>query len=221
MLAKALAKESGANFINMHVSTLTEKWYGESQKLVNALFTLAKKLQPAIIFIDEIDSFLRERKSNDHEATSMMKAEFMSLWDGLTSHDMRVVVLGATNRPNDIDKAILRRMPKRFHIKLPDPSQRERVLRMLLSQVDLDEEFDLKSVVSGTHGYSGSDLKELCRNAAMVPVRESIRKLEGKFDDLQADSFKVRPLRTSDFFEPMSGAHHGIDGTLTGLVDLD
>ena len=82
MTAKALAKESGATFINLHVSTMTDKWFGESQKLVNAVFSLAKKLQPTIIFIDEIDCFLRKRNSNDHEATSMMKAEFMTLWDG-------------------------------------------------------------------------------------------------------------------------------------------
>jgi SpoVK/Ycf46/Vps4 family AAA+-type ATPase len=85
MLAKALAKESGATFINIHVSTLTEKWFGESQKLVNALFSLAKKLEPSIIFIDEIDSFLRERQSNDHETTSMMKAEFLGYIESVDS----------------------------------------------------------------------------------------------------------------------------------------
>lgn len=78
MLAKALARESGATFINMHISTLTNKWFGESNRLVAALFSLARKLQPAIIFIDEIDSFLRERSSGDHEVTGMMKAEFMT-----------------------------------------------------------------------------------------------------------------------------------------------
>ena len=88
MLAKALAKESGATFINLHVSTLTEKYFGESQKLVHALFSLAQKLAPTIIFIDEIDSFLRERSRGDHEATGMMKAEFMSLWDGLAGQEL-------------------------------------------------------------------------------------------------------------------------------------
>lgn len=78
MLAKALAKESGATFINMHVSTLTNKWFGESNKLVAALFSLARKLQPSIVFIDEIDSFMRERQGGDHEVTGMMKAEFMT-----------------------------------------------------------------------------------------------------------------------------------------------
>lgn len=78
MLAKAMAKESGAAFINMHVSTMTNKWFGESNKLVSALFSLARRLQPAIIFIDEIDSFMSTRSQGDHEVTAMMKAEFMS-----------------------------------------------------------------------------------------------------------------------------------------------
>ena len=77
MLAKALACESGATFINLHVSTLTDKWYGESNKLVAAVFSIARKLQPCIIFIDEIDAFLKERRSSDHEVTGLMKAEFM------------------------------------------------------------------------------------------------------------------------------------------------
>jgi SpoVK/Ycf46/Vps4 family AAA+-type ATPase len=78
MLAKALAKESGATFINIAASVLTNKWFGESNKLVAGLFGLARKAQPSIIFIDEIDSFLRERSKGDHEATAMMKAEFMT-----------------------------------------------------------------------------------------------------------------------------------------------
>ena len=78
MLAKALAKESGATFINVAISVLTNKWFGESNKLVAGLFSLAQKAQPCIIFIDEIDSFLRERTKGDHEATAMMKAEFMT-----------------------------------------------------------------------------------------------------------------------------------------------
>jgi len=148
MLAKALAKESGATFINIAASVLTNKWYGESNKLVAGLFSLARKAQPSIIFIDEIDSFLRERTKGDHEVTGMMKAEFMTcvlifsgcsmssfletrLWDGLLSGTDRILVLGATNRPNDIDSAILRRMPKRFGIGLPDMEQRTKILTLV------------------------------------------------------------------------------------------
>ncbi|KAK9762122.1 mitochondrial dynamin GTPase Msp1 [Basidiobolus ranarum] len=207
MLAKALAHESGATFINMHVSTLTDKWFGESNKLVAALFSLAKKLQPAIIFIDEIDSFLRERKSNDHEVTSMMKAEFMSLWDGLTTkEDSRIIILGATNRPNDIDSAILRRMPKRFSIKPPNDDQRRDILNIMLKDIKLDKDFDIDNLIRYTIGFSGSELKELCRNAAMVPIREFMRTMQKQsFDPSTLDvaniqDLDVRPLCTSDFF---------------------
>lgn len=132
MMAKALAKESGATFINLPVSTLTDKWFGESNKLVAATFSLARKLQPAVIFIDEIDALMRERSRNDHEVTTMMKSEFMSLWDGLTTgSDSRVMVLGATNRPTDIDAAIMRRMPKRFAVGLPDATQRRKILSLV------------------------------------------------------------------------------------------
>lgn len=214
MLAKALAKESGATFINMHVSTLTNKWFGESNKLVAALFGLARKLQPTIVFIDEIDSFLRERASGDHEAMAMMKAEFMTLWDGLTSSNDRILVLGATNRPADIDAAILRRMPKRYAVGLPDPAQRKKILAIMLSNVPCNSSFNLDEIVRKTEGYSGSDLKELCRNAAMVPVREVLRSQSGRESverarinskagntDANNLAMTVRPLKNSDFFQ--------------------
>ncbi|KAG0262131.1 hypothetical protein BGZ95_004083 [Linnemannia exigua] len=206
MLAKALAKESGATFINMHVSTLTDKWFGESNKLVAALFSLAHKMQPAIIFIDEIDSFLRERRSNDHEITSMMKAEFMSMWDGLTTgEDTRIIVLGATNRPNDIDSAILRRMPKRFAIKLPSEEQRMNILKLMLAKTKIDPNFDFRKLVQKTAGFSGSDLKEACRNASMLPLREYLRgkgsDTKGALDGVVLDREEVRALRLSDFFQ--------------------
>lgn len=214
MLAKALAKESGATFINIHVSTLTDKYYGESNKLVSAVFTLAKKLQPAIVFIDEIDSFLRERRSNDHETTGMMKAEFMTLWDGLTTgEDCRIVILGATNRPTDIDSAILRRMPKRFAVRLPSEAQRRSILELLLKDIDLANDFNMSELVQRTAGLSGSDLKELCRNAAMIPIREYVRSIQPLHSDGDASkdlldvdlkNINTRPLVLSDFYESAS-----------------
>ncbi|XP_041793205.1 outer mitochondrial transmembrane helix translocase isoform X1 [Chelmon rostratus] len=134
MIAKATAKASGCKFINLQASTLTDMWYGESQKLTAAVFSLAVKIQPCIVFIDEIESFLRNRSSLDHEATAMMKAQFMSLWDGLdTSSTTQVMVMGATNRPQDVDPAILRRMPTTFHVGLPNTRQRQDILRLILA----------------------------------------------------------------------------------------
>ncbi|XP_053709520.1 outer mitochondrial transmembrane helix translocase [Synchiropus splendidus] len=194
LIAKATAKEAGFRFINLQPSTLTDKWYGESQKLTNAVFSLAVKLQPSIIFIDEIDSFLRSRSSTDHEATAMMKAQFMSLWDGLdTDHYCQVIVMGATNRPQDLDSAILRRMPTRFHINQPGLRQREEILKLILEDENVDSSVDLSYVAKETEGFSGSDLREMCRDAALLCVRD--------FVHMQEDSpleESVRPLCQSD-----------------------
>jgi len=204
MLAKALAKESGATFINIAASVLTNKWYGESNKLVAGLFSLARKCQPSIIFIDEIDSFLRERAKDDHEVTGMMKAEFMTLWDGLLSASDRILVLGATNRPNDLDSAILRRMPKRFAVGLPDADQRFKILTLMLKDTPLEPNFPMRLLAQRSVGMSGSDLRELCRNAAMLPVREYVRETSSDQEALakgQLEGFNLRPLRFVDFFE--------------------
>jgi len=214
MLAKALAKESGATFINIAASVLTNKWFGESNKLVAALFKLARKTQPSIIFIDEIDSFLRERSSGDHEVTGMMKAEFMTQWDGLLSSTDRILVLGATNRPNDIDSAILRRMPKRYAVSLPNVEQRLNILSLILQETPLAPDFSTATLAELSSGQSGSDLREMCRNAAMVPVREFVRKTNGDKGLLelgQLEGFHLRPLTLDDFF-PQNQSDAGTTG---------
>ncbi|CAL3969919.1 hypothetical protein PZA11_007532 [Diplocarpon coronariae] len=212
MLAKALAHESGACFINLHISTLTEKWYGDSNKLVRAVFSLARKLQPTIVFIDEIDAVLGQRRSGEHEASGMVKAEFMTLWDGLTSSNeaglpARIMILGATNRIQDIDEAILRRMPKKFPVSLPSNSQRRRILNLILKDTKTDpEHFDVEYLTRVMAGMSGSDIKEACRDAAMVPVREFIKKQRERGVAMSGvRSENVRGVRTEDFFGRKGG----------------
>ncbi len=110
-----------------------DKWYGESQKLIEAVFSLARKLQPTIIFIDEIDSFLRERSLHDSESAAIVKGQFLSLWDGFLSDDApKVIVLGATNRPAEVDQAIRRRMPRAIFIGLPSETQRAAIFKAVL-----------------------------------------------------------------------------------------
>ncbi|XP_063324912.1 outer mitochondrial transmembrane helix translocase-like [Pelmatolapia mariae] len=192
LIAKATAKEAGFAFINLKPSTLTDKWYGESQKLTAAVFSLASKLGPTIIFIDEIDSFLRNRSSRDHEVTAMMKAQFMSLWDGLeTDHQCQVIIMGATNRPEDIDPAILRRMPTKIHIKLPNFEQREQILRLILENEMVDPLINLSHIAGETEGFSGSDLKEICREAALLCVQDIIHS-----DTLS--NVRIRPISQND-----------------------
>ena len=212
MLAKALAHESSATFINLHISTLTEKWYGDSNKIVNAVFSLARKLQPSIVFIDEIDAVLGTRRSGEHEASGMVKAEFMTHWDGLTSANTagraeRILILGATNRMQDIDEAILRRLPKKFPVSLPTAPQRLRILGLILKDTKIDKaHFDLEYLVRVMAGMSGSDIKEACRDAAMVPVREFIRQKKASGARMDAvNPNDVRGLRTTDFFGSAGG----------------
>ncbi|XP_047992015.1 outer mitochondrial transmembrane helix translocase isoform X1 [Leguminivora glycinivorella] len=176
LIAKATAKEANMSFINLDVSLLTDKWYGETQKLAAAVFSLAVKLQPCIVFIDEIESFLRTRTQHDHEATAMMKTQFMSLWDGLiTDNNCTVIIMGATNRPQDLDKAIQRRMPAAFHVPMPNESQRETILKLILRDEPVAPSIDFRRLAAATEGFSGSDLHELCRQAAVYRVRDLAR----------------------------------------------
>ena len=202
MIAKATAKEAGARFINLDSSTLTDKWYGESQKLARAVFTLAQKIQPCIIFIDEIDSLLRSRNSNDHEATAMIKAQFMQLWDGLsTEKDCTVLVMGATNRPKDVDRAILRRMPATFHIGLPDIHQRKCILMNILRIESVGDDIDYNRLANLTEDFSGSDLRELCRTGSIYRIRDLVNASEENKTDEEDE--KLRPIIMDDLLRAL------------------
>ncbi|KAF2928484.1 uncharacterized protein [Oryza sativa Japonica Group] len=216
MLAKAIAKESGAVFINVRISNLMSKWFGDAQKLVSAVFSLAHKLQPAIIFIDEVDSFLGQRRTTDHEAMTNMKTEFMSLWDGFTTdQNARVMVLAATNRPSELDEAILRRFTQIFEIGIPVQSERSKILRVVLKGENVEPNINYDYIAGLCEGFTGSDILELCKQAAFYPIREL---LNNEKDGRKAD--KPRPLRQSDLEKALSTSRKGkraANGTSTGL----
>ncbi|KAK9075367.1 hypothetical protein SSX86_003690 [Deinandra increscens subsp. villosa] len=181
MLAKAIANEAGASFINVSMSTITSKWFGEDEKNVRALFSLAAKVSPTIIFVDEVDSMLGQRtRVGEHEAMRKIKNEFMSHWDGLlTKPGERILVLAATNRPFDLDEAIIRRFERRIMVGLPSVENRETILKTLLAKEKV-EDLDFKELAVMTEGYSGSDLKNLCVTAAYRPVRELMQQEKQK-----------------------------------------
>lgn len=182
MLAKAVATEAGANFMNVSLSSVASKWFGEGEKFVKAVFSLARKIAPSVIFIDEVDSMLGKRgeKRTEHEATRKMKNEFMSAWDGLRTRDSeRVLVLGATNRPFDLDDAVLRRLPRRLLVDLPDAANRAKILRIITRDEELGPDVDLEALAALLQGYSGSDLRNLCIAAAYNPIREHLKAEKG------------------------------------------
>ncbi|CBK24165.2 uncharacterized protein [Blastocystis hominis] len=196
MLAKAVATESNAFFFSVSSSTLTSKWVGESEKIVRALFRVAYRNQPSILFIDEIDSILTARSENENESSRRLKTEFMVQLDGAsTTGEERVLIMGATNRPFELDDAVIRRMARRVYIPLPDKGTRFELFKILLKgqKVKLDKE-DVKVILDRSEHYSGSDIKSLCKEAAMGPIRE--------VDDLmQVDAGKIRPIQRQDFLE--------------------
>ncbi|XP_021821405.1 uncharacterized protein LOC110762964 isoform X3 [Prunus avium] len=210
MLAKAVATEAGANFINISMSSITSKWFGEGEKYVKAVFSLASKIAPSVVFVDEVDSMLGRRENpGEHEAMRKMKNEFMVNWDGLrTKEAERVLVLAATNRPFDLDEAVIRRLPRRLMVNLPDAPNRAKILKVILAKEDLSPSIDFDAIASMTDGYSGSDLKNLCVTAAHRPIKEILEKekkehavavAEGKPAPALSGSADIRSLNMDDF----------------------
>ncbi|XP_050936082.1 uncharacterized protein LOC103484405 isoform X13 [Cucumis melo] len=206
MLAKAVATEAGANFINISMSSITSKWFGEGEKYVKAVFSLASKIAPSVVFVDEVDSMLGRRENpGEHEAMRKMKNEFMVNWDGLRTKDTeRVLVLAATNRPFDLDEAVIRRLPRRLMVNLPDAPNRAKILKVILAKEDLSPEFDFDSVASMTDGYSGSDLKNLCVAAAHRPIKEILEKEKKERAAALADGRPVPALSGSEDIRPLN-----------------
>eukprot|EP00347_Sterkiella_histriomuscorum_P015149 403358134 len=214
MLAKAIATEINCTFFNCSAGTLTSKWMGEGEKLVRALFTMAYEREPAVIFIDEIDSIMGTRGGNEHEASRRLKTEFLVQFDGVNSNsDKKVLVLAATNRPQDLDEAALRRLTRRIYMPLPDAPAREAQIMSKLTHLhnhQLSQE-DIAEAVRRTEGYSSADLVALIQDLAMAPIREisTERLLEIK------DMSEIRPINLQDFQQSLgrvvaSVSHHSI-----------
>jgi fidgetin-like protein 1 len=187
-------------FFSVSAATLTSKWIGEGEKTVRALFAVAKVHQPSFIFIDEIDAILSSRSSEEHESTRRLKNEFLIQFGGaLDSPDVRVTVMGATNRPQDLDEAARRRLPKRVYVPLPEFDTRHHLVKNMLRKehTNLDNA-DLAQIGKLTEGYSCSDISQVCREAAMIPMREV--DLASRAAISQSE---IRPLELRDFVEAL------------------
>ncbi len=179
LMAKAVAKQSGANMLEISAASINDMWVGNSEKNVQALFSLARKLSPVVIFLDEADALLGARTTRPgrggHRETIN---QFLREWDGLTSN-MKAFIMVATNRPFDLDEAVLRRLPRRILVDLPLRDARLAILRVMLRDELLDDaSVSLDRLAADTELYSGSDLKNLCVAAAMDAVREEVRAQE-------------------------------------------
>ena len=201
LIGKCIASQAGATFFSISASSLTSKWVGEGEKLVCTLFTIAKQHQPAVIFIDEIDSLLTQRSDNEHESSRRIKTEFMVQLDGATTQsEDRVLVVGATNRPQEIDEAARRRLSKRLYIPLPDEMARSVIIsRLMVEQSHSLTKQDIANIVERTPGFSGADMTNLCKEAALGPIRSL-----DVSDIFQVSVEQVRPINQEDFICALS-----------------
>jgi SpoVK/Ycf46/Vps4 family AAA+-type ATPase len=191
LLAKGLARQSGCNMLAVSTAELWQKCHGEDEKVIKALFSFGRRLKPCIIFVDEADAMLGSRKAGEKRHLRAMLNQFLMCWDGLSSDRDSPFVLLATNRPFDLDPAVLRRAPVHIEIGVPDHSAREGILGLLLRAERLQRGLTVEYLAKITDRYTGSDLKNLCVTAATLAVDE------------QAEDTDIRTLTMAHFDEAM------------------
>ncbi|KAL5860685.1 hypothetical protein ACOSQ4_001981 [Xanthoceras sorbifolium] len=219
MIGKAIAGEAKATFFYISASSLTSKWIGEGEKLVRALFGVASCRQPAVIFVDEIDSLLSQRKSEgEHESSRRLKTQFLIEMEGFDCGSEQILLIGATNRPQELDEAARRRLTKRLYIPLPSLEARAWIIRNLLEKDGLfklsDE--DINAICKFTEGYSGSDMKNLVKDASMGPLRDALR--HGiEITKLQKED--MRPVTLQDFENSLNEVRPSVSLNELGIYD--
>ncbi|GAB1599823.1 katanin p60 ATPase-containing subunit A-like 2 [Argonauta hians] len=204
LLAKAVATECDTTFFNISASSIVSKWRGDSEKLVRVLFELARFHAPSTIFLDELDSLMSHR-GTEHEGSRRMKTELLVQMDGLSKTDELVFLLTASNLPWELDKAMLRRLEKRILVGLPKEEGREAMFKLFLPKdissndegPKLHTDLDYLSLAKKTEGYSGSDIKLVCKEAAMRPMRKIFKILENSTTESELN-IKLDTLTTHD-----------------------
>jgi transitional endoplasmic reticulum ATPase len=175
MLAKAIANESGVNFISVNGPEIFSKWVGESEKAIREIFRKARLSSPAIIFFDEIEAIASVRGISSSEVYNSVLSQFLTEFDGFKSNE-NVFVLGATNRPDLLDPALLRsgRFDKIILILPPNEIERQAIFRIYLKKMPIDQDVDIFELARITNWYTGADIKNVCREAALIALRENI-----------------------------------------------
>uniref|UniRef100_A0A8C9WIL9 Katanin p60 ATPase-containing subunit A-like 2 n=1 Tax=Scleropages formosus TaxID=113540 RepID=A0A8C9WIL9_SCLFO len=211
MLAKAVATECHTTFFNISASSIVSKWRGDSEKLVRVLFELARYHAPSTIFLDELESVMSQRGTGpggEHEGSRRMKTELLVQMDGLVHSDDLVFVLAASNLPWELDYGMLRRLDKRILVGLPSCSARQAMIAHWLPPlsntegVELRTELDYGMLAQETEGYSGSDIKLVCKEAAMRPVRKIFDALEDhEGGNSKMPVIQLETVTTDDFLE--------------------
>lgn len=196
MIAKALASESNLNFISIKGSDLFSMWVGESEKAVRDLFVKARQLSPCIVFFDEIDAIGGERSAESGSSVKeRVLAQILTEIDGVNVLK-NVIIIAATNRPDLIDRALMRpgRLDRIVYVKLPDAETRAEIFKIKLSKIPIGDDVSIDSLVEATDGYSGAEIEAVCKEAALKALEDSfdIEKIGMKYFVKATDLVKPR-----------------------------
>jgi len=200
LLARAVASETNANFLSIGGPEIMSKYYGESEERLRDVFKQAQENAPSIIFIDEIDSIAPKREEVTGEVEKRVTSQLLSLMDGLQSRG-KVVVIGATNRPNAIDPALRRpgRFDREIEIGVPDRDGRLEVLEIHTRGMPLAEDVDLKKLADVTHGFVGADLESLAKEAAIRALRRILPEINLEAQSIPGDILNKIIVKMADF----------------------
>ncbi len=201
MLAKASSNTLNATFFEARTSVLLSKYFGESGRLISAFFGKVRKMQPSLVFMDELDSVASKRTADMNEASRRVLSQLLTEIDGFnTNRQDRVLVMAATNKPWDLDDAAVSRFQRRIYVPLPDMESREKIFEIHLKGVELSGGITEKKLAERSEGFSGRDIASVCQDAIMEMVREmnpDLEKLTGR--DVPEYTIKTRDLGPKDF----------------------
>jgi len=204
LLAKAVANESEAHFISINGPEIMSKFYGESEKKLRKLFIEAEEKSPSIIFIDEIDAIAPKRETVTGEVERRVVAQLLALMDGLHGRG-KVIVIGATNRPNSLDPALRRpgRFDREIEIKVPNEKGRLEVFQIHTRNMPLDKKISLKEFAQITHGFVGADISAVAREAAMSALRRYLPKIDLESEIIDPELLEQIEVTKNDFKEAL------------------
>ena len=204
LIAKVLASESEANMFLINGPEIMNKYYGETEAKLRELFKEAKDNSPSIIFIDEIDAIAPKREEAYGDVEKRVVAQLLALMDGLSDRG-NVIVLGATNRPDSIDPALRRpgRFDREWEISVPNEDGRLEILLIHTRGMPLADDIDLKDLASELHGYTGADIKSLCREAAMKSIRRYLPEIDLEGERIPSEVLQSMQIKLIDFYDAM------------------
>jgi transitional endoplasmic reticulum ATPase len=203
LIAKVLASESEANFYSINGPEIMNKYYGETEARLRDIFKEAKENSPSVIFIDEIDAIAPKREEAYGDVEKRVVAQLLALMDGLNERG-NVIVLGATNRPESVDPALRRpgRFDREIEISVPNADGRLEILQIHTRGMPLHD-VDLKTLAAELHGYTGADIKSLCREAAMKAVRTYLPEIENETEKVSPEILLKLKITLQDFYDAM------------------